>query len=377
MKMVNEILAKNLGRYPDFGYYKLHISKIESNIATNPDIAIETCKSLIEGVSKSILNRIDNTFDEKAETTGRNAKSVQQLFKRALEKIAELNEKFEPGFVHSSGHIVNVTSNIRTERGDISHGKSVPKETCSTPEFSAFVAKMTDLIISYVLEHFFEIDLGYREKLEFDSDEMQAYNRWLDDSVNFPIAKARYSKILFEQDYDEYESRYTDEYLKSLENDEEKAELQEVEPSDETPPLNIELPKELTESDKEPESEEIRNAHIERKRRHKEIVYEMYFGSKEIKPIVVEELINTFDESQFWTEQRTAIAASFAEAENINQDGLKAIISNYLFTQKRPFRDDVVAIMNEKPTLKDRAKLAEELTGKIIVFAKDLTQLSD
>lgn len=373
MKMLNEILEKNLGRYPDFGYYKLHVSKIENNIATNPDIAIETCKSLIEGVSKSILNRIDNTFDEKAETSGRNAKSVQQLFKRALEKIAELNEKFEPGFVHSSGHIVNVTSNIRTERGDISHGKSVPKETSSTPEFSALVAQMTDLIISYVLEHFFEIDLGYREK--FDFEEMQAYNLWLDGSVNFPIAKARYSKILFEQDYDEYESRYTDEYLKSLENDEEKEVLQEVEISNETPPVNIELKKESIESDEEQENIDIKNAHIEQKKRQEEIWYQTYFGPKEVKPI--EELINTFDESEFWTEQRTALVVSFAEEENINPDGLKAIISNYLFTQKRPFRDEVVAIMNEKPSLKDRGRISEELTDKIIVFAKDLTQLSD
>lgn len=372
MKMVNEILAKNSSRYPDFGYYKLHVSKIESNIVTNPDIAIETCKSLIEGVSKSILNRIDNTFDEKAETSGRNPKSVQQLFKRALEKIAELNEKFEPGFVHSSGHIVNVTSNIRTERGDISHGKSVPKETSSTPEFSAFVAKMTDLIISYVLEHFFEIDLGYREKFDFDSDEMQPYNVWLDESVNFPIAKARYSKILFEQDYDEYESRYTDEYLKSLENGEEKAGLQEVEPSDEIPPINIELQKELTVPDEEPENEDIRNAHIERKKRQEEIWVQTYFGPKEVKPI--EELISTFDESAFWTEQRTAQVTSFAEVENINPDGLKAIINNYLFTQKRPFRDEVVTIMNEKPALKDRAKITEELTDRIIAFAKDLNQ---
>lgn len=373
MKMVNEILEKNLGRYPDFGYYKLHVSKIENNIVTNPDIAIETCKALIEGVSKSILNRIDNTFDEKTETSGRNPKSVQQLFKRALEKIAELNEKFEPGFVHSSGQIVNMTSTIRTERGDISHGKSVPKETSSTPEFSALVAQMTDLILSYVLEHFFEIDLGYREK--FDFEEKHAYNLWLDDSVNFPIAKARYSKILFEQDYDEYESRYTDEYLKSLENDEEKVELQEIEPSEEKPSINIELKKELTESDEETRNEDFRKAHIERKKRQEEIWYQTYFGPKEVKPI--EELINTFDELAFWTEHRTALVESYAEVGNINPDGLKDIISNYLFTQKRPFRDDVFAIMNEKPALKDRAKIAEELTDKIIVFAKDLTQTNE
>lgn len=376
MVLLNEILEMNINKYPDFGYYKLHISKIEINITSNPDIAIETCKSLIEGVSKSILNRIDNTFDEKAETSGRNAKSVQQLFKRALEKLSELNEQFESGFVHSSGQIINITSNIRTERGDISHGKSVPKECNSTPEFSALVANMTDLIISYVLKHFFEIDLGYRAKLAYDSAEMESYNIWLDESVVFPITKARYSQLLYENDYDEYESRYTDEYLKPLESDDEQIEKAEgVEIVVDVPLITIETPEELEQSIEADDDKLIGSSSTPILKEKTDAKIQIYLRPTETQPIFIEELINTYDESTYWTEKRRVRLFAFAETEKLIEDKLKALIDDYLFTNKRPFRDKVVESMHEKPSLKDRAITTDALTEKIIALASELNTL--
>jgi len=361
MERVAKILIENKKKYPDFEYYNLHLSKIQKNVIENPDIAIETCKSLIEGVSKSILNRLDVTFDEKTATSGRNPKSVQQLFKLALEKVAEQNENFESGFVHSSGQIINITSNIRTERGDISHGKSVPKTNNSTSEFSSMVSKMTDLVISYVLKHFFEIDLGYKEKLNYEDREMEAYNYWLDDNTYFPIKKAKYSQLLFENDYDEYEIRYSDEFLK-LGEDEEETEHKDKTVEVEINTIEEEIA-EMSTTKKEFEKPSKPPSKIGG-------FFNFDSGMKEKKEPV--DLVNTFNATTFWTEEANKQLELFAESINLKAEKLKNLINNYLFTEKRSIRDEVVAAMNKKPTLVERRTIIEPLIDKIIKFANDL-----
>ena len=241
MEKVKLILHQHKSTYSDFEYYHLHIEKIENNKSKNPDIAIESCKSLIEGVSKSVLNRLDITFDEKKESSGKNPRSVQWFFKKSLEKIAEKSEEFEASFVTSSGQIINIISEIRTKRGDISHGKSVPKLVESSPEFAEMVTNMTDLIVSYTLKHFFQIDTTNKEKLDYfpkdeenpneDEETIIKYNSYLDESQpDFPISTINYSQLLYENDYDEYETRFYDEFLKTLELDEDSDEAEKEEP---------------------------------------------------------------------------------------------------------------------------------------------------
>jgi hypothetical protein len=429
MDTLKEILQKNEGKYPDFKYYFLHISKIESNLFLNPDIAIETCKSLIEGISKSILNRIDNTFNEKLETTGNRAKSVQQLFKRALEKIAEQNEKFEQGFVHSSGQIINITSEIRTERGDISHGKSAPKEISSTPQFAVMISKMTDIILGYVLEHFFQIDLSYKEKLAYDSESMTSFNNWLDESVDFPIAKAKYSHLLFEYDYDEYESRYNDEFLKSLDPDDyKKEEIEIVAPiqnpivekkqitipknrfhrksktkntiGDLIPEEQLKQLKSKFETNENPIVKEEKIIEKSESKEHKGLglaewfeaeikkpsklspeeskrLYDLHFGKfdkTKSEPVV---LVNTFDEHKFWTEKRNAELVGFAHSYNLKQTELKEFINKYYFTGKEPRRDEVEKVMVRRPSLENRRTDLLVILELIIEFADRLKEQED
>ena len=335
MEKTDAIIRANLESFKEFKYYFLHLDKINKNIETNPDVTIEICKSLIEGVSKSILNRLDNTFDEKKATSGRSSKSVQQLFKMALEKIEDQNYDFEAGYIHSSGQIINITSEIRTERGDISHGKSVPKKIVSTTEFAKLVMGMTDLTISYVLTSFFKIDFSYKEKLNYLN--IEDYNNWLDENTDFPIKKAKYSQLLYENDYDEYESRYSDEFLKSDEIEEKVTEL-------------------------EPESKE-------EKAQDK-------FETKEPKT-EIKKLVGTFDEAAFWTGTVNEQTEVFAEKEKLKSGALKKLISDYLFSNKEPLRDEVSKVMNEKPSLKERAKTIDELNEKITAFANDLKKLKE
>ncbi len=337
MEKVKLLLHQHKHTYSDFEYYHLHIEKIENNKSKNPDIAIESCKSLIEGVSKSVLNRLDVTFDEKKESSGKNPRSVQWFFKKSLEKIAEKSEEFEASFVASSGQIINIISEIRTKRGDISHGKSVPKLVESSPEFAEMVTNMTDLIISYTLKYFFQIDTTDKEKLDYfpkddenpteDEETIIKYNSYLDESQpDFPISTTSYSQLLYENDYDEYETRFFDEFLKTLESDEYSDEIEKEEP--------------------------------------KVIV--------EVSNTTIENLVKEFFADVFWTDERNAELRVFAEKENLKETELKQVINFYLDEEKEPFPDSIKETMIDRPSLLEFRKIKKGLTQKIIEFAKSL-----
>lgn len=325
MDAVKNLLKLHKKSHSDFQYYQLHIDKIEENRSENPDIAIETCKSLIEGVSKTILNNLDVTFDEKRETTGRNPRSVQWFFKEALKKISENSEDFESGFVQASGQIINITQSIRTERGDISHGKSVPKLVESTPEFADMIVNMTNLIVSYTLKHYFEIDQESDGELDYYSEKLEDYNTWLDDSQpDFPIAKATYSKVLYDNDYDEYENRYTDEYLRSTE----------------------ELPEEEVDEPK---------------------------GKLETRRItggdIVKILSTDFNEDTFWTAGRLEMLKGLTKNYQFKFEESKTVIEEYLFTDKDPLPDEAVKVLKERPSFKERKEKIEFAISRIRMIA--------
>jgi hypothetical protein len=337
MERVKLLLHQYKYSYSDFEYYHLHIEKIENNKSKNPDIAIESCKSLIEGISKSVLNRLDTTFDEKQAIKGRNPWSVQKFFGKALSKIAEHSEEFEASFIHSTGQIVNVISATRTDRGDISHGKSVPKLVESSPEFAEMVTNMTDLIVSYTLKYFFQIDTTDKEKLDYfpeneekpteNEENIIKYNSYLDESQpDFPISTTSYSQLLYENDYDEYETRFYDEFLKTLEPDEDSDKTEKEEPA---------------------------------------VIIE-------VSSPTIENLVKEFFADVFWTDKKNAELTVFAEKENLKKAELKQVINFYLDEEKEPFPDSVKETMIDRPTLLEFRKIKRRLTQKIIEFAKSL-----
>lgn len=197
MKSVRTLIESNNKRFADFAYYQNIIDVIEQNVTSQPDICIESCKSLIEGVSKTILKTLDPTISE----AQIKKLDVMPLFKRAANKLAELDDEIEPDFINRSGSLIENFGMIRNQRGDISHGKAVPKLDCSTPQFSNLVTRITEAIAFYLLEHFFRLELKQEIKYEDNSE----FNQWLD-SLN-PLGTLSYSKALFEQDKVSYEQQ--------------------------------------------------------------------------------------------------------------------------------------------------------------------------
>ena len=214
MEKTKTIILAHQDSHKEFKYYFSVIQIAEESINNEPDVAIDCCKSLIEGVCKSILIRLDNNYQKNNFLV--DGVSAIKLFDKAIKLISKYDHSLigkETDFLLKCRELVETIINIRNDRGDISHGKFTPKpvDKVSTTEFSSFLLNMTDSILSFMLKVFFEINIPSTSNLDYDSTELITYNYWLDESLEFPIKKAKYSKLLFENDYDEYESRYYDE----------------------------------------------------------------------------------------------------------------------------------------------------------------------
>lgn len=333
MEKTKTIILSNIEKHIHFEEYFKIIDIIQTNEFKNPDICIESCKALIEGVSKTIIVNLDNT--RTAENIDDD--NLPKLFKESMNLLSDNCEDIEGDFVVRFSAIIQVLGEIRNKRGDISHGRMAPKAIFSSYKLATTVKNMTESMLEYVLEHYFSIDFS-NGKLIYD--ELEEYNNWLDDNTDFPIKKAKYSQLLYENDLDEYENRYNNDFLKPDDDEGEKEEVVEEKP----------------EVKEEPKQEEAKAEQPEK---------------------VIEKLVGTFDEESFWGVATNEQTEAFAVAENLKVDDLKILITDFLFSDKKPLRDEVSDTMNEKPALKDRAKTIDALTERIIYLANDLKKLKE
>jgi hypothetical protein len=175
-------------------YYHSHLDLVEGYIDEKPDISIETCKALIEGISKlslHLLNQepLDSHKDEK----------FQALVKRALLELqkgrgfsdAEACRRMS-GFVHYIGE-------VRNEHCDIGHGRASLKEQVNDAEFADLIVGITDNICTYMLRR---LDRLADKVTEYEDN--PEFNDFLDEQNPLP-GKIRYSRALFEQEFETYE----------------------------------------------------------------------------------------------------------------------------------------------------------------------------
>lgn len=175
-------------------YYHSHLDLVEGYIDEKPDISIETCKALIEGIAKlslHLLNQepLDSHKDEK----------FQALVKRALLELqkgrgfsdAEACRRMS-GFVHYIGE-------VRNEHCDIGHGRASLKEQVNDAEFADLIVGITDNICTYMLRR---LDRLADKVTEYEDH--PEFNDFLDEQNPLP-GKIRYSRALFDQEFETYE----------------------------------------------------------------------------------------------------------------------------------------------------------------------------
>ena len=79
-----------------------------------------------------------------------------------------------------------------------------------------------------------------------------------------------------------------------------------------------------------------------------------------------DDVIDAFE--NFVELERKAAIQEMSKEEALDQDKLEHVIGEYLFTDKKPLREDIIGLMITKPGLKERSSKIERVTHKIYDF---------
>ena len=208
MDKTRRIINDNKDKFPEFQYYHNIIDKIEENVEKMPDVAIESCKSLVEGSSKTILNKLKIPFLEK----GRDADTPRGLLKKVLDNIPDTS--YDPEFITRSCELITRMTEIRNRNGDISHGKFSPKKIESDVNLAEYIIQITDSTMHYLFKIYFSADLSYIEETKYEDNE--EFNEFLDSDNE--LEGIIYSQALFDQDIISYKEQLNT-YLSSEEEE--------------------------------------------------------------------------------------------------------------------------------------------------------------
>ena len=204
-----EFLKQIFDGNDEFRDYYFLIDKIEKYLDVMPDISIECCKSLFEGLSKKILLDLTKKFDANhvnnmpVETVLNNM-LIELSFKLRVD--VSLDKEFAL-FKKSTIEFVKEIKAIRNARGDVSHGRNYPKLNFSSNIEAKSLVISSDLFLSKMLTYYLIIEKPRVLKYE-DYDE---FNEWLNeqDSAGF---LSSYSLALYETDYIRYEQELQNYY---------------------------------------------------------------------------------------------------------------------------------------------------------------------
>ncbi len=72
----------------------------------------------------------------------------------------------------------------------------------------------------------------------------------------------------------------------------------------------------------------------------------------------------------FRDEQKKEAFDKLCKEEKLIPEKLAKIIEGYIFTEKKPLRDDIIAALNFKLKLLERAKIVSRVTKKILYFVE-------
>lgn len=169
----------------------------------------------MEGISKTIILGLDAA----AISSDLDKKDVEPLVKSAAKLLKANDDVIEENFVNRVSGLAHSLGALRNARGDISHGKAVPKAKESSADFARLCLQMTDAMTYYMLQSFFAVnvpvttmikgdDEGAAEMLpggipQIDYDVNPAFNDELDGQ--YPLdGKMLYSDALYRLYYEDY-----------------------------------------------------------------------------------------------------------------------------------------------------------------------------
>jgi type I restriction enzyme R subunit len=71
---------------------------------------------------------------------------------------------------------------------------------------------------------------------------------------------------------------------------------------------------------------------------------------------------------KFWEVERERGFEELCKEENLKSDEVEKVISNYMYDERKPLKEDVVKTLKVKPKLLERRKVIPRVTDKILGY---------
>ncbi len=128
----------------------------------------------------------------------------------------------------------------------------------------------------------------------------------------------------------------------------------------------------------------LKDAKAEDREKHKKAIVDLISGEAKLrnKRELIEQFINeNLPEIQdatdipdefdtFWKEEQQKALDNICEEEKLIPGKLQDVIENYLFTERKPLREDIVKTLETKPKIRERKTIIERVSNKIFDFVE-------
>ncbi len=196
-------IKENIDKLPSFSGFISKIEIIEAYMLSNPSLCVETCKSLIEGICKTILSNKGIDYEKDIKFHGLVGKTIDSIInkeERFRSNLAELGQRIS-GVTQSLG-------NLRNNAGFASHGLDILNPGL-TETVSIFSCKITDTIGGFILSSYANNRSINRDQ-RIHYSECSGFNIFFDDlnPITMGYISLSASEALYQQDYEAYKEAY-------------------------------------------------------------------------------------------------------------------------------------------------------------------------
>lgn len=216
MESLETLVERHLNEFPDFQYYGAFaefIGAIENyHLDLHTGVSLDCCNSLLQSICKTIITQIDpgveiGTLDKGSSST------TNSLVSKAAKLLQKNDDIYEKGFISEITKLGRCIADLRNARGDVSHGRRIPKELINDQDLSRLLREITESLSRYLISSFFSFALEKKSKEDFEIEEdvilyeeNPEFNDLLDEEYPYE-GKLLYSQALYELYYEDYEIR--------------------------------------------------------------------------------------------------------------------------------------------------------------------------
>jgi len=196
-------IKEHISKMPSFSTFETHIATIEETIEANSALCIETCKSLIEGICKTILTNKSVEYAEDGKFQGLVRQTVEGLTLSTQcykEKLCELARRI--------ASVAQTIAEIRNDSGFASHGQDI-KTVSVNSTLSLFTYKISDVIGGFIL-HYYITHSNPKRNSRIHYEDCQDFNEYFDNINPLKIGELvlSASEALYHQDYEAYKEEF-------------------------------------------------------------------------------------------------------------------------------------------------------------------------